>query len=293
MNAIKNLIRSMRPYQWVKNIFIFAGLIFSERFTNLDSIVISIIAFISFCFLSSSVYLINDIKDKNEDRIHSEKRNRPIASGLISIELAIYCSLILLITGLTIGFFLNINFAIVGIIYFLINLGYSFKLKSIVILDVMIVALGFVLRAVAGAVVLSVEISPWLILCTFLLALFLGFAKRRGEIIELQSKAENHRISLQSYSIHFIDQMLAITASASVIGYSLYTMWSETIQKFNTHFLIYTTIFVIYGIFRYYFLIYQKTTTSNPTKIVINDKPLQISVILWILSVIIIITLKP
>ena len=278
------LIRSMRPHQWVKNAFVFAGLVFSQKLFNLVDLTVAVEAFIIFCLLSGSVYVINDILDIQEDRQHPEKRDRPLASGRLRLPVAVAGVVTFIAVSLTGAFVLNPMFGVIASVYFLQNLLYSKFLKHIVLLDVMLIGIGFVLRAVAGAVVINVEISSWLILCTFLLALFLGFNKRRHELILLEENANNHRRILDEYSPHFLDMMTAIVTAATVISYALYTMSSETINKFHTEKLIFTTPFVIYGIFRYLYLVYQKEDGGDPTKIALTDRSLQINILLWLMT---------
>lgn len=282
---IRYIIISMRPSQWIKNAFLFAGIIFSKNIFNLIFLSKSFASFFLFCLLSGSIYIINDILDFQEDRIHPEKRKRPIASGKLPIFYAVFSVSIILPITITLSYLLNFSFGVIGTIYIIQNLLYSRYLKHIVIVDIMMIGLGFVLRAIGGALVINVAISHWLILCTFLLALFLGFSKRRHEILLLAESANNHRKILAEYDIAFLDMMIAIVAGTTLIAYALYTVSQETIEKFHTENLIYTTPFVIYGIFRYLYLIHKKGEGGNPSKVLIKDIPLQLNIILWLISI--------
>jgi 4-hydroxybenzoate polyprenyltransferase len=279
----------MRPAQWIKNTFVFAALIFAQHFFLLPSVLRALAAFVIFCLLSSSVYLINDIFDRNEDRNHPAKAKRPIASGSLAVRTVIPFVILFITTSMAASVALGAHFGYVALAYLLLNVLYSTLLKHWVILDVLTLGIGFVLRAIAGAVVINVEFSRWLVLCTFLLALFLGFCKRRHEMILLNESAVTHRKILAEYSPYFLDRMIAVVTTSSVMSYVLYTMSEETIQKFHSKNLIYTTIFVIYGIFRYLYLIDQKQKGGSPTGILLRDFPLQITILLWLISAFLII----
>ncbi len=275
--------RLLRSQQWIKNIFVFAGLIFSRQFYNIDSVLTSVYAFFIFSILSSGVYILNDIVDYEEDRIHPVKSKRPIAAGKVKRKTAGVGAVILLVIALVLAFQINCNFLFTCLVYLGMMILYSFKVKQIVVLDVMFVAIGYVLRAIAGAVSINVEISSWLLLCTLLMALFLVISKRRTEIIELGEEATKHRKTLFQYSVDLLNQMIAIVTSACIVSYCLYTLAPETITKFGTRNLILTVPFVIYGIFRYLFLTFRKIETGIPEKVLIKDLPLQICLLLWIL----------
>lgn len=277
-------LRLARPRQWSKNIFIFAGLIFSRQFYNTDDILSTVYAFFIFSLLSSSIYILNDILDYEEDKVHPIKSKRPIAAGEIERRRAWIISFILLTISLLTAFLLNIWFLMVCIVYALLMIFYSWKVKQIVILDVLFVALGYVLRAVAGALVINVEISSWLLLCTLLLALFLVLSKRRTEIVTLGEEALKHRKILVQYPVSLLNQMIAIVTSACIVSYCLYTLAPETVAKFNTRNLIITVPFVIYGIFRYLYITYRKLEADIPEKILLTDLPLQICLFLWAIS---------
>jgi 4-hydroxybenzoate polyprenyltransferase len=283
------LFLSLRPKQWTKNLFVFAGIIFALKFFEIYFLLKVSGAFIIFCFLSSSVYLINDVKDIESDRRHPLKKFRPIAAGKLSITGAIGAAVALSLLALTAAFYLNFSFALVALSYFALMLFYTFCLKEMVLLDVFSIAAGFVLRAVAGVVVISIELSPWLIICTILLALFIALGKRRHELITLLDKAGEHRKILDEYNPLLLDQLISAVAGSTVMAYALYTLWPETVAKFQTHNLVYTVPFVLYGIFRYLYLIYQKEKGGKPEEILLTDIPLIIDLLLWIGTVLVII----
>ena len=286
------LLRSLRPAQWTKNFFVFAGIVFSLNFFEVSLLIKVVCAFIIFCFLSSSVYLINDIKDAESDRKHPTKRFRPIASGRLSLPLALITAVILALLSLTAAFYLNFSFAMAALSYFVLMILYTFSLRDIVILDVFSIAAGFVLRAVAGVVLITVELSPWLIICTILLALFIALGKWRHELVTLSETAVEHRKILDEYNPQLLDQLISAVAGSTVITYALYTLWPETIAKFGTHNLVYSIPFVLYGIFRYLYLIYKKEKGGKPEEILLSDIPLLIDIILWISALMVIIYLK-
>jgi 4-hydroxybenzoate polyprenyltransferase len=279
-------LKALRIEQWSKNFVVFAGLIFAREFTNTDLIVQSVIAFILFCLASSSIYLINDIIDVERDRRHPEKSKRPIASGKVKKANAVIISILFMIIA-CVGsiYFLNTYFFTAVISYLILMILYSFVLKQIVIIDVMTIATGFVLRAVGGAVAIMVEISPWLIICTILLALFIGFGKRRHELTLLEDSAGGHRGILEHYSINLLDQLISIVTAATIIAYAIYTLFGDVYEKIGVRHLELTIPFVIYGIFRYLYLIHQKERGGTPTKILYTDLPILITVILWIATV--------
>lgn len=279
----------LRPRQWLKNVFVFAGLVFSRHFLILESIEKSVFAFIVFSLLSSSGYIINDILDYREDLQHPAKSKRPIAAGRIRRMPAAILATILAALSLAGSYILGVNFFVVCSIYGLLMLVYSLGAKHMVILDVLFVAFGYVLRAIAGAVVIDVEISSWLLLCTLLLALFLSVAKRRAEIIILGEDAAKHRRILSQYSPALLNQMIAIVTAACIVAYCLYTLSPETVAKFGTKNLIFTIPFVIYGIFRYLYITYQKLNTDIPEKVLFSDLPLQLCLVAWVVACVMII----
>jgi 4-hydroxybenzoate polyprenyltransferase len=275
------LFEAMRPRQWTKNVFVFAGIVFGQRLYDRGAVVWSLAAFCIFCFLSSSVYLLNDIADADKDREHPTKRTRPIASGRLPKSLAIAFALIFAVGGLALSLAINRVFTLFAFTYLALNLLYSFSLKHVVILDVLAVASFFVLRASAGAAAINVEISHWLLICTLLLALFIALSKRRHEIVLLEENAAAHRISLTEYSPYLLDQMIAVVTASTLMAYVLYTVDERTIAVFGATRLLYTIPFVIFGIFRYLYLIHQKGEGGDPDRIIISDRPFLINVLLW------------
>jgi 4-hydroxybenzoate polyprenyltransferase len=288
---LKKIWISMRPVQWVKNVLVFAGLIFSQNLFDPLLFIKSFLGFILFCTVSSSVYILNDILDLKQDKLHPIKSKRPLASGELSVNSTLVFSLILGIISIVLSFWLQRNFGLVVLSYFLLNLFYSLHLKHVVILDVMSVAAGFVLRAVAGALVIGVTISSWLVVCTTLLALFLGFSKRRHELILLEDNAIGHRKILAEYSPYFLDQMIAVVTASTVVAYAFYTLSPEVMAKLGTKYMDLTIPFVLYGIFRYLYLIHQKKEGGRPTKMLLTDKPILINILLWLVAVFLILYL--
>ncbi len=285
---LANILKSMRPKQWVKNLLVFSALIFSENLLAGTRLLRSIAAFVAFCLVSGAVYIINDIVDRENDRMHPKKRLRPIASGKLPLSTAAIAAVIAVIIGIGGGFYLDRRFGLVIAAYFLLQLAYSFMLKKVVVLDVMVVAAGFAMRAIAGTYVISVQISPWLFVCAILLALFLALAKRRHELLFLEGGGISHRSVLGKYSETLLDQMIAVATSATVIAYCLYTIAPETVRKFGTHNLILTVPFVLYGIYRYLYLVYRREEGGAPEKVLFTDLPLIVDVFLWLLSVVVI-----
>lgn len=279
---IRDAVNSMRPSQWIKNLFVFAPLIFAQKFFDFFLILKTVGAFLLFCILSSAIYILNDLLDIEEDKNHPRKSKRPIALGKISKNQAISIFIALSVVSLSLAFWLNKYFFIAALTYFILQLAYSIKLKRIVIVDVFIIAAGFVIRIVAGGLVIEVPISSWLLICTMLLALFLAMGKRRHELVILENMASNHRSSLKEYSSYLLDQMIAVVTASTLIAYCLYTISAETVEKFETKNLIFTVPFVLYGIFRYLYLIHHKEKGGSPESLIIKDKPLLIDILLWI-----------
>jgi 4-hydroxybenzoate polyprenyltransferase len=282
--ALVELFKSIRPQQWLKNLFIFAPLIFSENIFNRSMFLLSLLAFAVFCLLSGALYILNDLKDIEEDRLHPIKSKRPLAAGRLKKSQAIAAFVILSFVSLLLAAMVNREFLWVCLVYFVLQIAYSFTLKHVVILDVFIVASGFFLRVIAGAVAIQVQISPWLLICTTLLALFLALSKRRHEILLLDEEAVNHRPILKEYSPYLLDQMISVATASTVIAYCLYTISGETIEKFGTNKLILTIPFVLYGIFRYLYLIHQKAEGGTPETLILKDRPLLFDIFLWIIS---------
>jgi len=286
------LVSLARPHHWIKNGLVFAPLIFSKNAFEPALVMKTLVTFLSFSLVSSSVYVLNDLKDAEFDRLHPEKKDRPIASGEVSEKLALWFTGILLAAGLIVGAAVGGRVLAVLAVYFALNALYSYHLKKVVIIDVLCVAFGFVLRIFAGAYAIDVAISPWIVLCTFLLSLFLAFSKRRHELVHLNGVGENHRPVLFHYSESFLDQMIAVVTSATVISYAIYTVSHDTIAHFGTDKLIYTVPFVLYGIFRYLYLVYRMDSGGNPTKVFYTDLPLLVNVFLWLVACMVIIYFK-
>ena len=274
----------MRPEQWIKNFFVFTALLFSKNLFNLSKDIDALVGFIIFCMITGCAYMINDLVDLEKDKLHPTKSQRPIASGRLNKTTAIKITTIICLVSLSFAFYINSFFGIIVLTYFLLNIGYSIYLKNIVIIDVVTIASGFVLRVLGGAVIISVTSSQWLILCTILLSLFLGFSKRRHELVLLEDNATGHRKVLEHYSPYFLDQMISVVTASTVICYALYTMSKDTIEKLGTSKLIYTIPFVLYGIFRYLYLVHQKEKGGSPTEIVFTDKPMIVNIILWVIA---------
>ncbi len=289
-SGIGRYIRLIRPRQWLKNFFVFAPLIFAKELFNPEALYSAIQAFVAFCLTASAIYIINDISDVEADRVHPIKKNRPIASGTVSIGKALIVLSVLLILDILLVFRMDPKFVIIISAYFVLNVAYSFKLKEVLLLDVFIIAAGFMLRVVGGAYAIDVRVSSWLVLCSLFISLFLGFAKRRGELQQaLTSGGEIRRKVLLLYRTDFIDQLLTIAAAGTVISYALYTVSARTIDVFGTEKLIYTTVFVIYGVFRYLYLIHTSPTVESPTTAVTSDLPIIVTGLLWIASCIVLI----
>ena len=274
---------SLRPHQWVKCVLVFGALIFSRSLFRLEPALLSLHAFLTFCFASSAVYLLNDLRDLQEDRRHPTKRRRPLAAGEITPATAAVVLLALVAGSLWTAFVIRPAFGGIVALYLALNVAYTLGLKRQVVLDVMLVASGFVLRAVAGAVAIGVPASPWLVLCTLMLALLVGFGKRRHELVLLGEHARRHRASLGEYSVPFLDLMMAITAAAAIVTYALYTMAESTIARFGSQGLVLTVPFVLYGIFRYLFLAQQRSEGGDPSRLFVSDPPTLLNAALWLL----------
>lgn len=284
---IKPLLKTLRPKQWTKNIFIFAALLFDGKLFQIGPLSRTIAGFILFCLLSSTIYIINDLADIEKDRQHPVKKNRPLASGQLSPRVAVVAAIVIGAVCLPLSFWLEPYFGVIALSYVLMMIAYSFVLKNIVLIDVMTIAAGFVLRVVAGVVLVHVErFSPWLYVCTTLLALFIAVGKRRNELSLLKDNANAHRAILNEYSMDFIDEMITILSAATLIAYSLYTFSAENLPA--NHSMMLTIPFVLYGLFRYLYLIHVKNEGGAPEDIVTGDKPLIATVGLWGLAVVIV-----
>ncbi|MBN1484850.1 MAG: decaprenyl-phosphate phosphoribosyltransferase [Chloroflexia bacterium] len=283
----------MRPKQWTKNVFVFAGVVFSRSLLNPAAMAKSLLAFTYFCMASSAVYLINDVVDIEGDRIHPSKRNRPIASGRLRPGLAVGAAIGLVTVSLALAFWLDLIFGLVLLAYFGLMVAYSFYLKNVVILDVFALAFGFVLRAAGGALAIQVAISPWLLVCMLLLALFLGLAKRRHELILLNNDASRHRRILQEYSPALLEEMVSVVTASTVMAYSLYTVFAPNLPKEPYPYMMFTIPFVIYAVFRYLYLVYQKDGGGSPEEILLRDLPFLFNLLLWGGVVLVILYLFP
>ena len=275
------LIQTIRVKQWTKNLFVLSPLLFSKHFFELATLGRSLLAFVLFSCIASAVYVLNDLVDAEKDRQHPVKRMRPIASGKFSVRAAFVTMFILLLIAVPVSWFVQQQFFYTICGYFLLNIVYSLFLKEAVIIDVMSIAASFVLRIVGGALVINVPISEWLLICTSLLALFLGFSKRRHELTLLEANASVHRPVLLEYSPYFLDQMISLVTASTLICYIFYTVSDDTVSKFGTKNLLLTTPFVLYGLFRYLYLVHQKKTGGDPTSELLTDKPLLLNVFLW------------
>jgi len=278
----------LRAKQWAKNGFIFTPLIFSGMLYNSQDMIRVILTFGIFCILSSSVYIINDIRDLAADKLHPKKRNRPLAAGLIKKREAAFISIALLLISFTCGYYMSKKLLFVMLLYLILHILYNFILKKEVILDVISIALGFEIRVWAGSVVINILPSVWLQLCIFLLSLFLGFIKRRHEKLTLYDKAVEHRGVLIHYTPYFLDQMIMISASLSIIFYGLYVVSSDVVKRIGNNYMPYTVPFVVYGIFRYLYLVHVRKLGGEPEEVLLSDFPFVLNMIFWIFSIILI-----
>ncbi len=275
----------IRPKQWVKNLFVFAPILFAGKLMDLPMLLVNILAFAAFCSVSSSVYVLNDIIDVESDRVHKKKRYRPIAAGYISVSQAKILFVFLIALTAVLSSMLPFLFLITISAYLVNNLLYSFKIKNVVLLDVFSISIGFILRVIAGAVAIDVSVSSWMVITTIFISLFLGISKRRAELSgPNQDNLEKQRKVLSDYDVVFVDQLNTIAATGTIISYALYTVSEKAINAFHSDKLIYTTPFVLYGIFRYLYLLHQKNLGESPTQIVTKDIPIIINSLLWLLA---------
>ncbi|MCS4474676.1 decaprenyl-phosphate phosphoribosyltransferase [Clostridium botulinum] len=285
---IKGIIALMRPKQWIKNFFVFAAIIFSGNLTNEIILKNNIITFILFCLTSSTIYILNDIVDLEKDKKHPEKKNRPLPSGRVSKSTAIIMNMVILFTVLFCSYkFVDYKIMYIYLLYIVMNIFYCFKLKNVVILDVMVITFGFVLRMESGSLATKVSVSPWLFLCTILLSLFLALNKRKSEIITLKDNRGSHRKILEEYSVELIDNMLTIVTPSILISYCIYTFSSVQSKR-----MMYTIPFVLYGIFRYQYLMNNHNLGGKPEDVFGKDKPFLVNMVLWVISVVVIIYFK-
>jgi 4-hydroxybenzoate polyprenyltransferase len=282
------LVRSMRPEQWTKNLIVFAALIFGLRLFDPAAVGSSLAAFLIFCALSGVVYLVNDVMDQGADRLHPLKSRRPIAAGELSPRTALIAAVVMGAAAIAAAWWLRPEFGLVAAAYVGLFAAYSRVLKHVVILDVLTIAIGFVLRAAAGAVVIDVPMSHWLLVCTILGALFLGLTKRRHELTLLADTATGHRPILEEYTPYLLDQMIGVVTASTLMAYIIYCTSLETIEKFGTDRLVLTTPFPIYGIFRYLYLVHQRGA-GTPSDVLLTDRPILACIVLWTLAVVAII----
>ncbi|MEX0602314.1 MAG: decaprenyl-phosphate phosphoribosyltransferase [Bacteroidota bacterium] len=286
MNAFLTLLR---PRQWLKNLFLLAPLIFSRHLFQGDFLLSGLLAFASFCLLSSAVYAVNDVADRESDRLHPLKRGRPVATGTISVAVALGIAAGLLMGTALLASFLPWKFQVVCGVYFVLNLGYSFWLKQVILIDVFVISAGFMLRVLGGAFAIQVEVSDWLVLCTMFLALFLAVSRRRGEFLLMEHAGGfSERPVLREYDVAYIDQLLTIAAAGCAIAYALYTVADRTVRMFETENLIFTTVFVLLGIFRYLFLLRRRKSEENPMNLLLSDPFMVINIGAWFVSCVVI-----
>ncbi len=283
---IRDLAVSLRPRQWTKNLLVFAGLIFSQNLHRPALVGRVLLAFLIFCALSGSMYLINDVMDIDRDRSHPQKRRRPVASGRLRPDVALGAGVALAVLACATAFALSARLGVVALAYAGLLVAYSAGLKHLVIVDALLIAAGFVLRALAGVVVIDAEFSHWLLLCTILLALFLTFGKRRHELLALEDGAADHRPILSEYSPQLLDQMIAVVTASTLMAYALYTISPETAAKLGTAQLPLTIPFVLYGLFRYLYLLYRHELGGNPSEHLLTDRALLVDVALWVVVVV-------
>ncbi len=278
------IFKSLRPQQWIKNFFIFAPLVFSRNLLQANAVLAATATFVVFCIVSSAHYIFNDLMDIEEDKLHPIKSRRPLASGRLKKSSAVAAMLVLAALGLGLAAAIGLPILIVSLVYLVLQVAYSIRLKHVVILDVFVVAAGFVIRVVAGGLAIKVMISSWLLICTMLLALFLAMSKRRHELVLLDSGAAQHRPILKEYNTYLLDQMISVVTASTLVAYCLYTISEETVAKFGTRRLIWTVPFVLYGIFRYLYLIHQKNEGGSPEHLILKDKPLLADIFCWIIA---------
>ncbi len=279
------VLQSMRPGQWTKNLVVFAGLVFSQNLFDRQLAAKSVEAFVVFCLLSGMIYLVNDIADIERDKLHARKKHRALPSGRLKLSTAVVASIVGTLAGLYLAWLVGREFFVVAVVFFALNMLYSFVIKRIVLLDVMSISISFILRAIGGVEALrslepSIEISPWLLICTLFLSLFLGFCKRRHELVTL-SNAHQHRRSLREYSPALLDQLVGITAGGSVLAYAIYTIWPDTVDNFGSTDLVYTVPLVLLGVMRYLYLVYTQQKGGSPSELLLHEKFLLVTVVTW------------
>ena len=285
------LVRALRPKQWTKNLLLFAGILFSQQLGDPQLVFASAVGFLAFSLLAGCTYLFNDLRDVESDRIHPRKRKRPIASGALPVPVAWAALLPLLAIATALAFWLGRGFVAVCATYVALNIVYSTLLRNFVLVDVFVIALGFVLRAIAGVELLrplspSTEISPWLLVCTFFGALFLAFAKRRRELVNAGTAASDQRKVLEQYTPQLLDGLLLVSAAMSVMAYALYTIWPSTVEKFHTEAMLYTIPFVAYGVFRYLYVLGASESAEDPSIVLLTDRPMLVCVTVYVVAVV-------
>jgi len=278
---VKALWVELRPSQWLKNLFVLAPVFFSQNLFAFDAVARCLAALACFCAVSSSVYLLNDLHDREQDRLHPHKRHRPLASGALKGWIAQATMIVLLIGALAASLRLGGSFTAVLAVYWLLNFAYTVRLKSVVILDVFVIASGYLLRVIGGAVAIRSRMSAWLLICTTLLALFIGLCKRRHEIVLLREGATGHRKVLDEYPLPFLDMMIGVITASIVVSYSLFTVSNEVVSKLPLPGLLLTAPFVLYGLFRYLYLVYHKVEGGDPTQSILTDSPMLVNLLLW------------
>lgn len=286
-STVVSLLTTVRPEQWTKNLFVFAALLFARRLDDGGAVLVATEAFVIFCALSGAVYIANDLSDRTADREHPVKRLRPLASGALSPVTAGAAAVLLGGGAVAAAWMVGPALAATAIAYLILQLAYSLVLKHVVILDALAIASGFVLRAVAGGVAIAVPVSNWLLACTTLLALFLALAKRRHELTALADGATRHRPILTEYSPYLLDQMIAVVTASAVVAYAAYTTSPETAARLGTDHLAMTIPFVLYGIFRYLYLVHRRDGGGNPSTLLLNDGPLMACVVLWAVAIVV------
>lgn len=289
---MKHYIKLIRPKDWAKNAFLFLPLFFSGQLFDVNLLVQVFEGFICFSFVASSIYILNDYRDIEDDKKHPEKSKRPLAAGLVNKNVAFGIAIALLLAGLSLAWFIRDKFFFVLMIYFLLNLGYSFGLKKIPILDIFIIAIGFVLRVKGGSVIALIPLSQWLVIMVFLLALFLAFAKRRDDVLLKIKSGTDMRSSIKGYNLEFINIALSLICAVIIVAYFMYTMSDDVIERMGTYRLYYTCLFVLAGIFRYLQLIFVHSDSESPVKILYKDRFIQVTILLWVISFYVILYMK-
>lgn len=289
---MKKYIQLIRPKDWAKNLFLFIPVFFAGKAFDTQVLLNIALGFICFSLVASSIYIINDYRDIEDDRKHPTKRNRPLASGAVNKTTALIICILFVVTGLTLAYFVRDKFCFVLSIYFLLNLGYSFGLKNIAILDIIIIAIGFVIRVKSGGIIAYIAITEWLVIMIFLLALFLAISKRRDDVLLKLQLGGDMRKSIKGYNLDFINTALSLICAVTIVAYFMYTMSPEVINRLGTYRLYYTCLFVLAGIFRYLQIIFVQSNAESPTKILYKDRFIQVTILLWIVSFYIILYMK-